>query len=117
MQSAVLELDPLQLASAQPSSEPLQPAVEIGRLPRQPLLSRCWQAKRLRGGRNGGGRQEIAVEPPIAGRTLDPDVAGAQLITEARQHGRLVEAPIRDSPLHDQTPPLLAERHWRIPRD
>ena len=47
MQSAVTQLDPLQLAAPQPASEALQPTVEFGGLPRQPFVRRCRQAKRL----------------------------------------------------------------------
>ena len=86
LQAPVAKFDTLQFVPLQPSRETLQPAIEFGGLRRQPLICRRWQAKLCRGGRDGGGRQEVAVEPAIAGRALDPDVTRAQLVAQGCEY-------------------------------
>ena len=116
LQAPVAKFDTLQLVPLQPSREALQPAIEFGGLRRQPLICRCRQAKLCRGGRDGGGRQEVAVEPAIAGRALDPDVTRAQLVAQGCEHCHLVETSVRCTAFRDEAAPLLAERHRRVRR-
>ena len=61
---------------------------------RQPLIGRRRQAEFRRGRRNGGWRQQVAVETAVVGRALDPDVARAQLVAQRGEDGRLVEAAV-----------------------
>ena len=79
LQAPVVEFDPLQLAAPQPPREAFQTPVELGGLGGQPRIGRRRQAELGDGSRHSGDGQEIAVEPAMVGRALDPDVARAQL--------------------------------------
>ena len=114
MQAPVAQLDPFELTAPQPAGEAFQPPVEFGASRGQPFVRRCGQAQLGRDRRHRRGRQQVAVEPAIVGRSLDPDVAGAQLVAQRGKHGSFVEPPVSPAGLGNQPLPFLSERHRRV---
>ena len=86
-------------------------------MPGQPFLRRCRQAQPGRDRQNCSRRQQVTVEPAIVGRSLDPDVAGAQLVAQRGKDGSFVEPPVWPAGLGNQPLPFLSERHRRVGRD
>ena len=62
-------------------------------------------------------RQQVAVEAAIVGRSLDPDVAGAQLVAQRGENGGFVEPPVWPTRFGNQPLPILSERHRRVGGD
>ena len=116
MQPAITQFDTFEFTAPQPAGEAPQPPIEFGAAPGQPFVGRRRQSQLGRDRGNRGRRQQVAVEAAVIGRPLDPDVAGAQLVAQRREHGGLIEAPIWLSVLGDQPLPFLAERHGRVRR-
>ena len=60
---------------------------------------------------------EIAVETAILTAAIDPDIPGAQTVSQGGDNGGFVNAPLRLTVLNDLRPPMPGgERHGRIIR-
>ena len=113
MQALVPQFDAGEFPLQQAGGEALQPLVQFLSTGGEPFIGGLRQVQAARDRRNGGGRQQVAVEPAIAGGTLDPDITGAEPVAQGGENGGFVQPPIWLVVLQDQLFPVFAEWHRR----
>ena len=118
VQTPVPQFHPVQSPPFETVRKASQPPIQLALPHLEPGIGRDRQVQaagdRLRLLR----RHHVAVEAAIAGRALDPHVAGTELVAQVGQDRGLVHLPVDPAfgVLH-QTAPLLLERHRRVARD
>ena len=106
---SVADLHVLDRAPRERASESAQPPVQEPCPIGQVCAGRRGQTEARGGGRNLRARQEIGVEPAVAARAVDPDVARAEAVTKRGEGRRLVEPPVDVFALSDERLPAVGE--------
>ena len=117
VQAAVAQVNAFEFAVLQPAGKEFQPPVEFATALGQPFVCRWRQIQLGRDRRHRRRRQQVTVETPIVRRSLDPDIARAQLVAQCRKNGGFIEPPVWSILLGNQLFPVLPERHWRVGGD